>query len=107
MIVGIAYDLEESLQIAQDLPDDWLEEYDSENTIRAIQEVIEGLGHQVVRLGGGVTFVDRIKQEPVDPVFNLAQGPKGRGAGGPHPRPSPDVRDTIHPFGSVDPGPDP
>ena len=78
MIVGIAYDLKEDFHAAEELPDDWLEEYDSENTIRAIQEVIEGLGHQVVRLGGGVTFVDRIRQEPVDLVFNLAEGGKGR-----------------------------
>ena len=78
MIVGIAYDLKEDFQVAQGLPDDWLEEYDSENTIRAIQEIIEGLGHQVVRLGGGVTFVDRIREEPVDLVFNLAEGRNGR-----------------------------
>jgi D-alanine-D-alanine ligase len=78
MIVGIAYDLKEDFRVTEEYPDDWLEEYDSENTIRAIQQVLEGLGHQVVRLGGGVKFVERIRQEPVDLVFNLAEGGKGR-----------------------------
>ena len=78
MIIGIAYDLKKDFDYEQGRPDDWLEEYDSENTIEAIQDVIETLGHKAVLLGGGRTFLERIGTTPVDLVFNLAEGAGGR-----------------------------
>ncbi len=78
MRIGIAYDLKHDFSIDGGHPDDWLEEYDSEGTIQAVQDAIEALGHEVFRLGGGRTFLERISTTPVDMVFNLAEGWKGR-----------------------------
>ena len=78
MIIGLAYDLKKDFHQDEGRPDDWLEEYDSEDTIRAIQEVIEMLGHRVALLGGGRDFLERIRTNLVDLVFNLAEGTKGR-----------------------------
>jgi D-alanine-D-alanine ligase len=78
MRIGIAYDLKYDFSIDEGRPDDWLEEYDSEGTIQAVQDAIEALGHEPVRLGGGRMFLERIRTTPVDLVFNLAEGSKGR-----------------------------
>ncbi len=78
MRIGIAFDLKGDFPIDRGLPDDWLEEYDSEGTIQALQGAIEALGHDAVRLGGGITFLERMSTTPVDLVFNLAEGSKGR-----------------------------
>jgi len=78
MRIGIAYDLKHDFSIDRGRPDDWLEEYDSEGTIQAVQDAIEALGHETVRLGGGRVFLERINTTPVDIVFNLAEGSRGR-----------------------------
>ncbi len=78
MRIGIGYDLKRDFSIDGKHPDDWLEEYDSEDTIQAVHDAIESLGHEAIRLGGGRTFLDRIRTTPVDLVFNLAEGSRGR-----------------------------
>lgn len=78
MIIGIAYDLKEDFVMEAGRPDDWFEEYDSEQTVLGLQEAIEALGPKTVRLGGGKTFLERIRKQRVDLVFNLAEGAKGR-----------------------------
>jgi D-alanine-D-alanine ligase len=78
MRIGIAFDLKGDFSIDGGRPDDWLEEYDSEGTIQAIQDAIEALGHEAICLGGGRTFLERIRTTQVDLVFNLAEGSKGR-----------------------------
>lgn len=62
MRIGIAYDLKHDFLIEEGGPDDWLEEYDSEGTIQAVQDAIEALGHEAVRLGGGRNFLERIRK---------------------------------------------
>jgi len=74
MRIGLCYDLKATLATAPDAPEDALEEYDSPETVDAIAAVIEGLGHAVVRLGGGRQFLARVLGEPVDFVFNIAEG---------------------------------
>jgi D-alanine-D-alanine ligase len=74
MRIGLSYDLKGTLATAPDEPEDAQEEYDSPETVEAIAAVIEGLGHAVVRLGGGRQFLTRILREPVDFVFNIAEG---------------------------------
>lgn len=78
MRIGVAYDLKQDFLIDEGRPDDWLEEYDSEGTIQAVQNAIEALGHEAARLGGGRTFLERIRTNQVDLVFNLAEGSRGR-----------------------------
>src|SRR3989337_3196761 len=55
-------------------PDDAFEEYDSPKTIQIIVESLEAKGHSVVVLGGGTEFLDNIRREKVDIVFNIAEG---------------------------------
>jgi D-alanine-D-alanine ligase len=76
--VGITYNLKKDSPYREDQPIDFLEEFDSEETIDAIQEVLEGDGHQVIRLGGDAGLIDRLRQSPIDIVFNVAEGFRGR-----------------------------
>jgi D-alanine-D-alanine ligase len=81
MKVGITFDLKgEGLPEPRGdgdgtaLPDDAYEEFDSPATIEAIAEVLRGLGHDVVKLGDGRELLERLLAEPVDFVFNFAEG---------------------------------
>ena len=74
MIIGFSCDLKEALLLEQDGPDDALEEYDSPATVKFISSALEAKGHQVVMLGGGSEFLDNIRREKVDIVFNIAEG---------------------------------
>jgi D-alanine-D-alanine ligase len=76
MRVGLSYDLKVLHQegLAHHALDDVLEEYDSPETVAIISSALESRGHQVVRLGGGGEFLDNIRREKVDIVFNIAEG---------------------------------
>jgi D-alanine-D-alanine ligase len=74
MKIGISYDLKDEVASAFNMPEDGLEEYDSPETIQAISSALESGGHQVVRLGGGRGFIDKILENRVDLVFNIAEG---------------------------------
>ncbi len=74
MRIGLSCDLKEGLSLKQDGPDDALEEYDSPATVKFISSALEAKGHQVVMLGGGSEFLDNIRREKVDIVFNIAEG---------------------------------
>ena len=74
MRIGLSYDLKEAMPVEQDSPDDALEEYDSPETVEIISAALEAKGHSVVRLGGGSEFIDNIRREKVDIVFNIAEG---------------------------------
>lgn len=76
MRIGLAYDLKEAVHrdIGTLATDDHLEEYDSQETVDALANAIGALGHHVVRLGGGKEFIENLLREPVDLVFNIAEG---------------------------------
>jgi D-alanine-D-alanine ligase len=76
--VGITYNLRKDFSLRENQPVDLLEEFDSEETIDAIQTVLRDEGHDVIRLGGDAGLIDRLKQSPVDIVFNIAEGLQGR-----------------------------
>jgi len=76
--VGITYNLRKDFSPAEGQPIDALEEFDSEETIDAIQRVLRDEGHEVFKLGGGPGLIDRLKSTPVDMVFNIAEGQGGR-----------------------------
>ncbi len=78
MKVGITYNLKKDFPLLPGQPVDEFEEFDAEETIDAIQEVLEAKGHHVVRLGGSPELIDRLKRDPVDFVFNIAEGLRGR-----------------------------
>ena len=76
--VGITYNLKKEFSQRENQPIDLLEEFDSEETIDAIREVLEAEGHEVIKLGGDTGLIDRLRQTPVDIVFNIAEGLEGR-----------------------------
>src|SRR4030066_1944249 len=76
--VGITYNLRKDFSQQENQPIDLLEEFDSEETIDAIREVLENEGHEVIKLGGGTGLIDRLRQAPIDIVFNIAEGFQGR-----------------------------
>jgi D-alanine-D-alanine ligase len=76
--VGITYNLRKDFSQRENQPIDLLEEFDSEETIDAIREVLEAEGHEVIKLGGDTGLVDRLRQASVDIVFNIAEGFEGR-----------------------------
>jgi D-alanine-D-alanine ligase len=74
MQIGLSYDLKEAIPLEQNCLDDTFEEYDSSETVELISSALEAKGHSVVRLGGGSEFLDNIRREKVDIVFNIAEG---------------------------------
>ncbi len=76
--VGITYNLRTDFARRENQPTDLWEEFDSEETIDAIREVLQSEGHHVVKLGGDTRLIDRLKETPVDFVFNIAEGLHGR-----------------------------
>ena len=73
MRVGLAYDLKTTITGHHDV-DDALEEYDSPETVEIITGALESRGYEVIKLGGGVQFLDNIRRVNVDIVFNIAEG---------------------------------
>lgn len=76
--VGITYNLRKDFSCRDDQPIDSYEEFDSEETIDAIRQVLESDGHEVLKLGGGIGLIDQLRTSPVDIVFNIAEGIRGR-----------------------------
>jgi D-alanine-D-alanine ligase len=76
--VGITYNLRKDFYQQENQPIDLLEEFDSEETIDAIREVLESEGHEIIKLGGDTGLIDRLRQASVDIVFNIAEGFQGR-----------------------------
>jgi D-alanine-D-alanine ligase len=81
MRIGIACDLKTAvtaerreLDSKQHELDDVYEEYDSPVTLEIITRALENKGHRIVHLGGGVQFLDNIKKEKPDFVFNISEG---------------------------------
>jgi D-alanine-D-alanine ligase len=76
--VGVTYNLKKDFSQRKNQPIDLLEEFDAEETIDAIREVLEGDGHEVIKLGGDAGLIDRLRQTSIDIVFNIAEGIQGR-----------------------------
>jgi D-alanine-D-alanine ligase len=73
MRIGLSYDLKTAMT-GHPTADDALEEYDSPETVEIIAGTFEKRGHRIVKLGGGVQFLDNIRREKVDIVFNISEG---------------------------------
>ena len=76
--VGIAYNLKKDFSHREGQPIDFLEEFDSEETVDAIRFVLERDGHEVMKLGGDTGLIDRLRKTSIDIVFNIAEGLQGR-----------------------------
>jgi D-alanine-D-alanine ligase len=76
--VGITYNLKTDFHQHENQPVDLLEEFDAEETIDAIRDVLQRDGHEVIKLGGGKELIDRLRGTPIDVIFNIAEGVQGR-----------------------------
>lgn len=74
MKIGITYDLKPDDDLPEGAPDDLHEEFDSPVTIEAIASVLRGREHEVVLLGDGREFLQKVLADPPDLVFNVAEG---------------------------------
>src|SRR5262245_55493816 len=74
MRIGIAFDLKPKSPLPANAPDNLHEEFDSPDTIHSIADALRGLGHEVIELGNGRTFLEKLLRDPPDLVFNLAEG---------------------------------
>ncbi len=73
MRIGLSFDLKTAVTEHHSV-EDALEEYDSPETVNVISGALEKKGHRVVTLGGGAQFIDNIRREKVDFVFNISEG---------------------------------
>ena len=53
-------------------------EYDRPSTIAAIREALDALGYEVIELEADASLPAKISSTPVDVVFNIAEGMRGR-----------------------------
>lgn len=74
--VGISYNLKKGIVSEVE---DIEAEYDSFDTITAIKDAFEAAGTEVVLLEADADFIDKLQRQPVDIVFNIAEGKSGRG----------------------------
>ncbi|MGD9784289.1 MAG: hypothetical protein AB7E80_04320 [Hyphomicrobiaceae bacterium] len=78
MRIGFVYDLRDDYR-AQGYSDEETAEFDSVETIEAIEAAMGRLGHHVVRVGHGRELARRfVAGERFDLVFSIAEGLKGR-----------------------------
>jgi D-alanine-D-alanine ligase len=74
MRIGITYDLKTEEPLGANFPDDFQEEYDSPATLEALAHELQALGHEVVYLGDGREFLQKVLTSPPEFVFNIAEG---------------------------------
>ena len=75
--VGLIYNLKHHISLEPGAPPDALVEYDSIETIQALEDAILAGGHQVIPLEADKTFVDTVRQAMPDICFNIAEGLEG------------------------------
>ena len=78
MKIGITYNLKDDFIFFAALGSEYIEEFDTLQTIDAICNVFEKNGFKTLKLGGDIDIIDRIKKEKPDFVFNIAEGYRGR-----------------------------
>src|SRR5579885_3251089 len=74
MRIGLTYNLK-----PEGAAGDRFEEFDSIETIEALESALRKSGYDPVRLGWGVPMLEKLSQNGIDCVFNLAEGIGGRG----------------------------
>ncbi len=76
LVAGISYNLKKGVRSeAEDIE----AEYDTPDTIEAIQDVFVSAGIRTELLEADSNFLDKLKRTNVDIVFNIAEGSSGRG----------------------------
>lgn len=75
--VGFSFNVKR-IKPTMDATEDSEAEYDSPSTLQAIREAIASWGHEVVDLEAGPELPTVLTANPVDVVFNIAEGFRGR-----------------------------
>ena len=75
--VALTYNMKQHIAVASDAPDDALAEYDTAETVEAIEDALLEAGHQVVPLEADETLVYTLRQSAPDICFNIAEGLRG------------------------------
>jgi D-alanine-D-alanine ligase len=75
--VGLICNMKKNFQADPDAPPDALAEYDSVETVQALQEALQAEGHEVIRLEADETLLDSVRQVAPDICFNIAEGLRG------------------------------
>ncbi len=75
--VALLYNLKHHVPLDPGAPADALAEYDSEETVQAIEEALRAGGHEVISLEADVTLLDTIREARPDICFNIAEGHRG------------------------------
>jgi D-alanine-D-alanine ligase len=75
--VALIYNMKTHVEAGPDAPPDALAEYDSAETIQALEGALHSKGHEVVRLEADETLVDTVRQAAPDICFNIAEGLRG------------------------------
>ena len=78
MKIGITYNLSPEAIASDETPNDRADEFDSIETVENIEKGIVLAGHEPIRLGFGLEAMHKLEREPVDLVFNIAEGLYGR-----------------------------
>src|SRR5579859_7236908 len=74
MRIGLTFNLK-----PPNVTGDRYEEFDSVETIEALEGALRSHGHEPIRLGWGAELISGLDGTPVDGVFNIAEGVGGRG----------------------------
>ena len=78
--IGVAFNLKHAETTKSAAPDEQAE-YDSMDTVLAIESAIRKLGHKTVLLEADESFPQKLQSEKPDLVFNIAEGRGGRARG--------------------------
>ncbi len=76
--VGFTFNVKRVVPQQPEGGDDAEAEYDSPKTLQAIREAIASYGHEVIDFEATPELPQRLATTPVDVVFNIAEGFKGR-----------------------------
>jgi D-alanine-D-alanine ligase len=71
--LGLTYNLKPAGAVG-----DQFEEFDSLETIDALESAICAASHEPIRLGWGLEMLEALRRERIDGVFNIAEGVGGR-----------------------------
>ncbi|MFH1046628.1 MAG: ATP-grasp domain-containing protein [Candidatus Omnitrophota bacterium] len=75
--VALVYNIKQAKKPG--LAADYCSEFDSQETIDAVVQAISSAGHEVLLVGADEHFLDWLKNNRVDIVFNMAEGKSGPG----------------------------
>ena len=75
--VALLYNLKHNATAEPGAPPDALAEYDSIETVQALEDALRAGGHQVIPLEGDKTLLDTIRRAEPDIAFNICEGHRG------------------------------